>query len=64
MWLALDRPSLYRGTLLIRKRYPTGHCRRPMPRVLGGARFLMSEVQGYRCYSIVRTHNLRIHTEK
>ena len=27
----------YRGTSLIRKRYPIGPYRRPMPRVLGGS---------------------------
>ena len=32
------------GTSLIRKRTPLGPYRRPMPRVLGGGRFLMSEV--------------------
>ena len=34
----LDSKSLYRGTSPIRKRTPTGPCRGPIPRVLGGYR--------------------------
>ena len=44
----MRNPHFYRGTSRIRKCTPQGPYRKPMPRVLGGGRFFISEVTLYR----------------